>query len=152
MTASSGKIVRARPGTPTAFTALRTLFLKSARSPGTPGAVRCCVFSRARMGLFTVSSTCQSMSFDGSGRLRDQIKPDNGWVKFTICWDKNCRYDKYLIYIILLFEVLIYRAELATSAPACLTDLLYKMGAIVSYHVRQWGVHVASAVFLSLNY
>ena len=45
-----------------------------------------------------------------------------------------------------------YRAVLATSAPAYLTDLLFKMGARVSYHARQWYVHVASAFPLAHHY
>ena len=39
-----------------------------------------------------------------------------------------------------------------TSAPACLTDLLFKMGARVSYHSRRWYGHVAAAFPLAHHY
>jgi len=57
--------------------------------------------------------------------------------KFTIWGEINAIYDIYLIYIIFLFEVLIYRAASTTSAPACITDLLFKIGARVSYHAPE---------------
>ncbi len=51
MTANSGRTARAGPGMPTAFTASRTLFPKSARSPGTPGSARCLCFQPSQEGL-----------------------------------------------------------------------------------------------------
>jgi len=44
------------------------------------------------------------------------------------------------------------RAVLVTNAPACLTDLLFKMGAKVSYQARRWYVHIASAFPLAHHY
>ena len=70
-------------------------------------------------------------------------------VKFTTWRDINCRYDKYLKSIKFYY---VQRAGSETSAPACLTDLLFKMGAGVSYHARRWYVHVASAFPLAHHY
>jgi len=44
------------------------------------------------------------------------------------------------------------RYSTRTSAPASLTDLLFKMSARVSYHARRWYVHVASAFPLAQHY
>jgi len=38
------------------------------------------------------------------------------------------------------------------TLPACLSDLLFKMGARVTYHARGWYVHVASALHLAHHY
>ena len=48
-------------------------------------------------------------------------------------------------------RVVIYSRE-RSSTPACLIDLLFKMGAKVSYHAQRCYVHVASAFPLAHHY